>query len=225
MKSHARCAALVIVPLASAVGAHATQVTLSLPSSGFSCSLLPNGGSGGDCSSGAGVTPNSGGISFFTSSGGFAFSSGGSIQMLTSGSGSGAIGVGALVPYGYAFSLDDEQIDPQWTLEFGILDATTETVILDQIVSGSFGVGTTLFSGSGTFTTLAGTSAGDILNAGFVLSENSADFVDIAIPEGSSVDFGAISNNASTAPEPGSIGLLGGGLAWLAFQLRKRRKS
>ncbi len=225
LKSQARAAALVIVPLAAAVSAHALPL-VTLPAGGFTCTYSANDGSGGSCASGSGVgLISGGGLSFFLSSGGVALDGGGNLQELTKGAVTVGIGAGATIPYSYDIGLFVEQIDPTWTLEIGILDVTTDTVIVQQTFSGSYGLGANTLSGSGDFTALGSTSFGDDLEVAFSLTASAPEnaLVTFTIPEGESVDLGPV-GSAST-PEPASVGLLGGGLAWLAFRWRKRRKN
>jgi hypothetical protein len=82
-------------------------------------------------------------------------------------------------------------------------------------------------TGSGSFTTTAGSSAGNSLSLRINFTE-SGDAeggvnVIVSIPEGTSIDV--LPFNTSGVPEPSTLGLLGAGLAWLGYRFRNRRNT
>jgi hypothetical protein len=224
IQSHARTAALVIVPLAAAVSAHAGSVTL--PTSNFSCSVDSNDGFSNCTSGGAGVSQTSGGgVSFYLSSGGAFLAGDGTVTEGSSGSVAGAIAAGSLIPYSIDIGFGYFTLDPNYSLEIEVRDLTTHVNLVDSTFSGSYTSGSSIDQ-SGSFTTLASSSAGDDLRVEYILTLSNVPGngrTTVTVPQGESVDLGPVSN--ATAPEPASVGLMGGGLAWLAYQWRKRRKS
>jgi len=220
MQKHARTAALVIVPLASAVAANASVL---LPTSGFTCTAT--GISGSDCTSGAGVEqladPGNGyqGLKFFTSGPITIFSSGSAtLDFQTSGAlGGGFLPSGLNIPVAYAFTLSGSAVTT-WTLDIEISAGTPGSSTLEGafIISGS---GTGLFSGTGILNMSGFVSGSTVVFAGIDAQTSSSGDVGIDVPHGS-VDINSI---PASVPEPGSIGLLGSALAGLAMWLRKRR--
>lgn len=216
IKSHARAGALVVMPLAAVASAHASVI---LPTSNFTCSATGDSA----CSGGASPFSNTG-VSFWLSSGGYSFAGAGSITMTTSGPVASPIGAGVSIPYSFNIMIFvGSTPETDWSVEYEILDVTSETTVFEQTLTGTTGSFKTTISGSGNLSTVAGTSAGDQLVVGVVFSESASNqFTDIWIPEGTSIDLGP--TGSATISEPATMGLLGGGLAWLGFQRRKRGK-
>jgi hypothetical protein len=221
LKAHARTAALVIVPLAAAVSAHAGAV---LPNGNFQCSYSPNDNSGGNCA--GGVNAAGGALSFYLSSGGVALQGGGTLMEHSNGSVATAITEGSSIPYSYEIGLFLEETDPSYALEIQIKDTTTSTMLVDSTFTGTFGLGSTPVTGSGTFTALGSSNSGDNIVVGYLLTLAGVPgngLVTVTVPEGTSVDLGPVGN--AGVPEPASVGLMGGGLAALGYLWRKRRKA
>lgn len=220
MRSHARTAALVIIPLAAVVSAHAGAI---LPNGNFVCSDTPNVGSGGNCS--GGVAAGGGALSFYLASGGVLLAGGGTLMEHTNGSVATAITVGSSIPFGYDIGLSAESIDPNYSLNIQIKDTTTSTMLVNSTFPGTFGPGSATLLNSGVFTALGSSNAGDNIVVGYLLTLSSVPegvVVDVTVPQGLSVDVGPVGTGV---PEPASVGLMGGGLAWLGYLWRKRRKA
>ena len=239
MKSQARTAALVIVPLAAAVSAHAGPA--GLPTTGLACTYSVNStsGTGNSCMSGAGVSTLSGaginGLSFSLinpssgSSGWYDLGTdGGAVMMGTRGVVGVAIPSGTTIPVSYDFEYDlINEVDPTWQLKYILKDFTTGQILGTAPFSGTFGTsgaGIFEFTGSGSLVTSNGSSATDIIGAAFLLVNGSTGGtydVSVMIPGDTSIDLDSFT--VSGVPEPASFGLLGAGLVALGMW-RKRRK-
>jgi hypothetical protein len=229
IRSHARTAALVIVPLASAVSAHAIPV-VNLPTGNYSCSYTITGGTGGTCSGGATTNPGSpgqiGGTSFFLSGDLNLGSSGGSIIMNVRGPVAAAIPVGTVIPVSWDFGMNpqQQQFDPPWSLTYSLGDTTTAAMLATGMFSGN---SSGEITGNGSLTTTAASSSGNTLalRINFTESGDAEGGVNVivSIPEALSIDVNPFSTNA--VPEPSTLGLFGAGLAWLGYRLRKRRNT
>lgn len=225
IQSHARGAALAIVPLAAVVTAHAAPI-LNLPTAHYTCSYTFNPSGSGTCSGGANAITGSpgqiGGTALFLSGDLNLGSSGGSITMMVGGPVAGGIASGTVIPVSWDFDLNAQQSDPPWTLTYTLADTSTSTTLGTDTFSGNNSGEVT---GSGSFTTTEASSAGNTLSLRIVLTESGdaegGANVLVSIPEGTSIDVNPIGN--SSVPEPASFGLLGSGLAWLGYRLRKRR--
>jgi hypothetical protein len=220
MRSHARTAALVIIPLAAVVSAHAGPI---LPNGNFVCSDNPNVGSGGSCS--GGVNAAGGGLSFYLASGGVVLQGGGTLMEHTNGSAGAAITVGSSIPFDYDIGLLAQQLDPSYSLDIQIKDTTTSTMLVNSTFTGTFGPGFTALGDSGTFTSLGSSNAGDNIAVGYLLTLSGVPenvLVTVTVPGNLSVDLGPV---GSSVPEPSTLGLLGAGLAWLGFRFRKGRNA
>lgn len=221
MRSHARTAAMVIIPLAAAVSAHAGPV---LPNGHFVCSDTPNVGSGGTCS--GGVTAAGGALSFYLASGGVVLAGGGTLMEHTNGSVATAITEGSSIPFSYDIGLFAESIDPNYSLQIQIKDTTNSTMLVNSTFPGTFGPNANTLSNSGSFTSLGSSNPGDNIVVGYLLTLSNVPegvLVTVTVPELTSVDLGPVSQSA--VPEPSSLGLLGAGLAGLGYLWRKRRKA
>jgi hypothetical protein len=220
MQKTARTTALVIVPLAAAVSAHAGAIS-ALPTSNFSCVTIDNGASGG-CSGGAvqlGASNGVAGVQLFTT-GSISFSnSGGELILSTNGDISGGTLLsGTTLPLAWDFILSPTGTSDLigWQLVF-TLDVSGSPI-------GSFttsGLGNGTITGTGSLQTTADASTnvsliGDLTWTG----DSNADTIDVSVPGGSSFDF----NSPGGVPEPASTGLVAAGLAWLGWRLRKIRR-
>lgn len=231
MMKTARTTALVIVPLAAAVSAHGGAI---LPTSNLSCSQTDAFGTV-SCTSGASVeqaAPENGiqGVSFFSSNSlGFGLSGSSTAVTLEYGAGgplSGDLNQNDPVGFNFSFGLISGGSVASWqvTLEFG--NALGDSSYGVFTASGSGGSGANIpESGSGTLVVPNSVASGStfwetaIINA----TISGGIFLQITVPGGTTLDFN--SANAVAAPEPGSIGLMGAGVALLGCLFRRRRKA
>jgi hypothetical protein len=208
MLQTARTTALVIVPLAAAVSAHANTIVPALPTGGFACS--PN------CSGGDSTITNPNGLTgvsfygtadFYTSGGsfGFGFSAGGPF----------AGTLPSPMPVSWDFELTS---DPSVTIGSWSLTFTLSGFAAGSVTETGSGGGT--FIGSDSFAVSPTVVTSGSLTETVTLSTNTSGngSVYLSVPPGTSFDFNSVST-----PEPGSAGLMAAGLALLAGWARKRR--
>jgi len=224
----ARTTALVIVPLAAAVTARGGAI--AIPGGNPSCTTnIPSG----SCASidtqladlGSGIE----GLSLFLSGGGEqgfqVFSSGSStllVTLLDFGTVSGgSIPAGTMIPLGYSFTaamLSGGSIG-SWsvTFELGLSPGGSD---YGQAIESGSGSGT--FSGGGVLDVSPTIASGSTLyeTAQLNLTVNGPGFVEVTIPGDGSFDFDSV----PSVPEPGSVGLIGAGLAFLGALLRRSRR-
>ncbi len=229
MLKAARTSALVIVPLAAAVSAHAGSV--ALPSGNVSCSsnieAICFGGDSQLPDLGSGVQ----GLSFFTSGGftqTFFTSSGSSVFQMTLadfGTLGGTIAAGTQIPVDWVFTLagfSGATID-SWTLGFELGSSPGFTDY--GAVSGS-GLSGGSISGGDTLTVSQDIASGSTLYESVVLSVNTTNSggggIQVTVPTLSTWDFNSAA--APAVPEPASVGMIGAGLAFLGALIRRRRK-
>jgi len=238
MLKTARTTALVIVPLAAAVSAHAGTI-ISLPESGNpTCTVSFISGS---CSASDSPEPSLGsgiqGLSFFTSGGFtqnlFLSTSGSSlpvgIAMADSGILGGTIGAGTLIPVDWFFTLDplsgSGTID-SWVLTFALgLTAGGQDFGFASTSGGSIGSsGATIIGGPINLAVTNNIGSGTTLFESVTLLMNvTTDLgVQVTVPGLTSWDFQSVA--ATAAPEPATTGLIGASLAFLGVLLRRRRK-
>jgi hypothetical protein len=226
----ARTTALVIMPLAAAVSAHAGSI--ALPTGNLSCSTsIPSGSCQGGEAQLADLGSGVQGLSFFTSGGftqGFSISSGTTIMtMMLADFGivsGGSIPTGTMIPVDWAFSTSASSgaTINSWNLAFQL--GSGPGFIDDGVVSGG-GSGAGFFSGSNTLITTGPILSGSPLYESVLLTLNlngNFGFIQITVPNGTTFDFQSVA--ASSVPEPASVGLIGAGLAFFGALLRRRRK-
>jgi hypothetical protein len=144
-----------------------------------------------------------------------------------------AIPSGTSISYSYDIIAQTQSFDPTWSLTLAIADegATSGPATLigaTTTITGTYGSTEQEFTGSGSFSTFAASKAGDILEVYYNLQFSGAAGVStiVQVPAGSSIDFDTITlSSPAGAPEPSTLGLLGSGLAWFAWKLRKRRQA
>lgn len=233
----ARTTALVIVPLAAAVSAHAGSI--ALPSSGN-----PTCQTSADASCSAGDSPavdlGSGiqGLSFYTS-GGFTqylfVSSSGSVTPVTmamgdSGIMAGTIAAGTLIPVSWDFNMSpisgSGTID-SWTLLFSLGSTPGGSDYGSATASGgSIGSsGSTVIGGPINLNVLSDIVSGSTLYENVMLTmqlDNANVGAQVTVFNATSWDFNSVA--ASAVPEPATTGLIGAGLAFFGALLRRRRK-
>lgn len=230
MLQTARTTALVIVPLAAAVSAHAGAI---LPTSNVTCTTLDSGVSGscsiGDSqkSSQSGIT----GVSFFTNSGsiGLALSGGNGNVMVKVGAGGNLIGdltQNDPVSFNFNFNLQSGGSVSAWQITMAFGNTFNDFSYGTFSASGSGGSGSFIpESGSGTIVIPSGGVASGSLfweTVTLTATISSGSFLQINIPSGTSFDYNSAA--AVSAPEPASVGLMGSGLAFLGYLFRRRRR-
>ncbi len=219
--------ALAVVSLGAAVNAHASTVVL--PTSGFTCEYTDGTTSinGTNCSAGTGSVAQlgAGGLSYSTTPNGITLLGNASFLEGTFGQVATAIPVGTVISYSYDFFLQETLIDPNWAIELQIIDDTTNSLFVSTgFIDGSYGTSNLEYSNSGTMTTTASTNPNDVLTVEYIIDLTGVpgnDFSTLVIPAGTSIDIQTITT--SSTPEPGSLALLAGGLAWLGWKLRRRK--
>jgi hypothetical protein len=233
----ARTTALVIVPLAAAVSAHAGSIALAASGS-------PSCQTSADASCSAGDSPavdlGSGvqGLSFFTSGGStqnlFVNSSGSvtpvTMTMRDSGIMAGTIAAGTLIPVSWNFNmtpLSGSGTIDSWTLMFSLGSTLGGSDYGSATASGgSIGSsGSTVSGGPINLNVLSDILNGSTLFENVMLTmqlDNANDGVQVTVFNATSWDFNSVP--AAAAPEPASIGLIGAGLAFFGALLRRRRK-
>ena len=242
IKSQARLGALVIVPLALAVPGHAGSIVL--PIGGASCGIIDgsNPSPGTLCSSGSFTASRLGvgGVSFSVASGGLSLFGNGTLSESATGQVTSVIPNGTSISYAYDFFLGysvitsgptgDAPTGSTWTLTLAIADegaAPGPATVFGATpgLSGSFTSPSTEFTGSGSITTFNSTNANDYIEVYYNLQLTGVPgnaLVTVQVPAGSSVDFNT--SSPPGVPEPASLSLMGSGLAWLGWKLRRRRK-
>jgi hypothetical protein len=220
--------ALVAVSLAAAASAHASTVVL--PTAGFTCQYTDatTSPSGANCAAGIGAVAQlgAGGLSYSVASGGVTLFGTASLLEGTFGQVATAMPVGTSISYSYDFFLTETLIDPNWAFELQIVDDTQNAVVASTgFIDGTYGTSRTEFTSPGTILTTTATNPNDVLTVEYIIDLTNVTgggnpFSTLEVPAGTSIDIQTITT-AST-PEPGSLALLAGGLAWLGWKLRRR---
>jgi hypothetical protein len=247
MQRAARTTALVIVPLAAAVNAHAgfTPGGPVLPTGSPACivSDLPSGSASG-CSGGAfGLVPlglgGLGGASLFNT-GTPLFSGGGTAQLILSATGpltGGPLPDGTVIPLAYLFDLDFLNGGfggnvSSWNLDFQLLDGRSiigdsgiiNNTAIDNDAINSDGQD---FSGTSSMTTTSLANLSDTLTEMVTLnvawSAGDSDQLIVQVPAISTFDFDS-TNGTSSVPEPGTMIPVASTFALAGFYLIKRKK-
>lgn len=215
---------------AALIGVNAHASTIVLPTSGFSCEYVDatTTVNGTNCAGGTGSVAQlgAGGLSYSTSTNGISLSSNGSFLEGTFGQVATAIPAGTVISYSYDFFLQEITIDPSWAFELTIIDDTQSAQLASTgFIDGTYGTGDTEFTAPGTMTTNMATNANDVLTIEYIIDLSGVPgnaFTDIVVPAGTSVDIQTITTTSSSTPEPGSLTLFAGGLAWLGWKMRRR---
>jgi hypothetical protein len=214
------------------IGVNAHASTIVLPTSGFSCEYTDATTSvnGTNCAGGTGSVAQlgAGGLSYSTSVNGISLSGNGSFLEGTFGQVATAIPGGTVISYSYDFFIQEIRIDPTWAFELTMIDDTQNAQLASTgFLYGSYGTDDSEFTAPGTMTTNMATNPNDVLTIEYIIDVSGVpggDFTDIVVPAGSSVDIQTITTSSSSTPEPGSLALLGGGLAWLGWKSRRRSR-
>jgi hypothetical protein len=236
MMKTARTTALVIVPLAAAVSAHAGAIVASgavLPTSNLTCTRVDGFGTGGCTMNDLQQTSQSGitGLSFYTGTGAVGFNLSGSstaIQLKVGAGGplSGNLTQNDPVAFSFNFNLQSGGSVSSWSILMAFGNAFGDSSYGSFGASGSGGSGSFIpESGSGTLVIPSGgiasgstfwetTTINATISGGINLQIN--------VPGGATFDYNSAA--ASSVPEPGSVGLLGSGLAFLGYLFRRRRR-
>jgi PEP-CTERM motif len=237
MMKTARTTALVIVPLAAAVSAHAGSI--ALPESGNpTCSVS---GASGSCFSGDAQLADLGsgiqGLSFFTSGGStqtlFMFTSGASLPVNMTMGDSGILGgtivAGTLIPVSWDFNmtpLSGSGTIDSWILTFGLGSSAGATNFGSASTSGgSIGSsGSTINGGPINLQVLSDLASGSTLfeSVSLTMDVTTNLGVQVTVFNATSWDFNSVA--AASVPEPATTGLIGAGLAFFGALLRRRRK-
>jgi hypothetical protein len=233
MLKTARTTALVIVPLAAAVSAHAGSI--ALPSSGEpTCSVSVSG----SCFAGDAQLADLGSGVQGLSSGGFTqtmfvFTSGASLPvnmtMGDSGVLGGTIAAGTLIPVSWDFNmtpLSGSGTIDSWILTFGLGSSAGGTNFGSASTSGgSIGSsGATISGGPINLQVLSDLVSGTTLfeSVSLTMDVTTNLGVQVTVFDASSWDFNSVA--AASVPEPATTGLIGAGLAFFGALLRRRKK-
>jgi hypothetical protein len=239
MQRAVRTTALVIIPLAAAIHANAGIITGPiLPSGGASCQMSSSGGCVGGAANFPPVSENGlVGVSLFTSGYSY-FSSGGSVSLTLSATGSlpnAGIPDGTTIPLNWVFSLKFLEgglggTVSDWTLDFQLLDGASvigdsgaiDNPTIDNVAINSSGQ---FFTGSSSMTTSALALMGDPITERVTLdidfSAGDADQLGVSVPEATSFDYQSV--QIQSTPEPGTMGLTAAGFALAGFALIRRK--
>jgi PEP-CTERM motif len=234
MMKTARTTALVIVPLAAAVSAHAGAI---LPTSNLTCKFNDEFTFSGSCNSSVGDTQAAAlggiqGVSFFTTDGPIGFSLSGSttfVKLIVGAGGplSGNLTQNDPVGFSFSFNLPSGGSLTTWQITMAFGNAFNDSSYGSFSMSGSGVSGSsTPESGSGTITIPSGgVASGSTFweTTTITATSSGGSFLNINVPSGGTFDYNSVA--ASGVPEPGSVGLIGSGLAFLGYLFRRRRKS
>jgi hypothetical protein len=246
MQRAVRTTALVIMPLAAAVNAHAGVIGSGgpvLPDGSPGCSISDTPGStGGSCTGGAynvaalgptGIT----GVSLYNT-GTPQFSGGGTAQMILTATGA-LTGAGlpnnTTIPLGYFFDLQFQNgglgaTVTSWTLDFQLLDGSR--VIGVAVLSTApasitlINEGGQFFDGTSSLTTTSSAALNDTLRERVTLdvdwSVGGGDVLTIQVPAPATFDYDP-TNSTSSVPEPATIIPMASSLALAGFYLFRRK--
>lgn len=237
MLAAARTTALVIVPLATAVSAHASSIALAASGSP-TCVTSASGsvcfaGDSPESSLGSGVQ----GLSFYTSGGStqnlFVSSSGSSVPvtmtMGDSGIMAGTIAAGTLIPVSWDFNmtpLSGSGTIDSWSLVFELGSTSGGSDYGSAGTSGgSIGSsGSTIIGGPINLNVLSNILSGNTLFETVLLTMNvtTSQGVQVTVFNATSWDFDSVAS--ASIPEPATTGLIGAGLAFLGALLRLRKQ-